>query len=104
MEKFDWIPRWNIVILKGILKKEVRDSKIIKRTSDDEYFIDDFEYYVYDKGPDVRDDLEIGSKIDCRYENIKIIHGTTDRKAEESYYMILDQLINLWKLPEQIIK
>jgi len=104
MEKFDWIPRGNIVVLKGVLKKEVRDSKIIKRTSDDEYFIDDFIYYVYDKGPDVRDDIEIGSEIYCNYANIKIIYGTTNRKAEESYYMIIDQLIDLWKLPEQIIK
>lgn len=103
-KKFNWIPRGNVVILKGILKDDVRNSKIIKKTSDNEYFIDDFRYFVHDVGPDVRNDLEIGSEIYCNYANIKLIHGTTDRKSEESYYMIIDQLIDLFRVPETIIK
>ena len=102
--KFDWIPRGNIVVLKGILKEEVKNSKVLRADSDGNHFIDDYEYYVHDMGPDVRTDLEVGSKIYCNFANIKIIHGTTDRKADESYYIILDQLIDLFKVPEQIIK
>lgn len=104
MERLDWIARGNMVILKGVLKEEVKNSKVIRADSDGNHFLDDYIYYVEDVGPDVRNDLEIGSEIYCNYANIKIIHGTTDRTADEAYFMIMDQLIDLFKVPKQIIK
>ncbi len=104
INKFYWFPRKNIVVLKGILKEEVKNSKVIKADSDGNHFIDDYKYYVHDFGPDVQADFEIGSEIFCNYANIKIIYGTTDRKADETYFYIMDQLIDFYKVPEQTIK
>ena len=100
IKKLGWAPRNNMVILEARLKQERIDSSVIRADSDGNNFTDDYEFFVYDKGEEVNIDLEIGDRIYCNYANIKFIHDDkdgTDRKANVTYMMILDQLIDLRK-------
>lgn len=106
MKKINWAPRGNIVLLRAVLKPEIAKSKILRADSDGNHFIDDYEFFVHDKGEEVGMDLELGDQIYCNYANIKFIHDDKDgtqRKEDETFVMILDQLIDLRKPGPQTI-
>lgn len=93
MVKTTWVPRRDSVIIRGVLKNEVVNRKVKVTDSDGNYYLDDYDWFVYDKGEDVDPYLEIGHEIYMNHANIRVFFGITDRKKEETLAYISDMLI-----------
>jgi len=101
---FNWNPRHNMVVLKAVLKNDIKNRKVEVVDSDGNHYKDDYDYYVEDMGPDVLADLEVGSEVYCNLYNVNLIHGTTNRKQDITYFIVNDNLIQLWRAPVTILK
>jgi len=92
---FTWAPRGNIVILEARLKPEIANRKTEILTADNEHYLDDFDYFVYDKGEEVNIDLTVGDEVLFNVANLRIIHGITNAKKDKTYYFLSELLIQL---------
>jgi len=115
MDKIKWIPRGTAIIIKGLLKPGIEEKKIESKKEDSEinevdiidvegnYYVDDYVYYLFDKGEFVKNDMQIGDEIIINYNSISEIAGLTDRKLTETYFMANDGSVSLYSPAPQII-
>lgn len=95
MDKITWTPRGDIVILEARLKPEVANRKIEIITAEGHHLLEDFEYFIYDKGELVSNDLSIGDEVFFNLANLRIIHGITNSKKDKTYYFLSELLLQL---------
>jgi len=131
-DKMTWVPRGNIVIIKGILNDDIYKKKLtidIERgkleknkdgeplealvldgfdevdiiDQDGDFYFDDYSCFVHDTGYDVGNDLEIGDEIFLNARNMGVIRGLTDRKLKETYFFAVDGVITMRRPGTKII-
>ena len=93
MVETTWAPWKENIILRGVLKREVSERKVKSTDNDGNYYIDDYDWFVYDKGNEVDPFLEIGDEVEVNHANIRVLNGVTNRKKEETLALLASDLL-----------
>jgi len=112
--ELDWIPRGGLVVLKAILNPGVEDRKLAFEKegaeevinnetitdvvdADKNFYIEDYKYFIIDKGESVQNDLLFGDEVLFNFANLREIQGVSDRSKRETYFTLGDSVITMRK-------
>lgn len=112
MEKLTWVPRGGLIVLMAELTPGVEEKRIAFQKDgaeetineetiidiidvDGNYYIEDYRYFIYDKGESVKYDLGLGDEVMFNFANLREIERTTDRSLKKTYFIIADSVITM---------
>ncbi len=120
----NWKPRNNVMILRGVISKDIYNKKLqideAKANAeknedgnpieaieldgfteidvideDGNYYFDDYNFFIEDKGPEVSNDLFEGDEVYLNARNVSVIRNITDRSKAKTYFFATDGMITM---------